>query len=92
MSEHRLSKEEKIALQILRYMEKHPQAKDTIEGISQWWLAHEGDRYRLNEVEHALSRLVAEGLILTSERKGSARCYSASPQKLEAISKILSGS
>ena len=92
MSEHRLSREEKIALQILRYMEEHPQAKDTIEGISQWWLAHEGGRYRLTEVERAMSRLVAEGLIVANKRKGSARCYGANPRKLEAISKILKGS
>lgn len=92
MSERRLSTERKIALQILRYMEEHPQAKDTIEGISQWWLAREGGRYRLSEVERAVSRLVDEDLVVANNRKGSARCYGANPRKLEAIAKILKGS
>jgi hypothetical protein len=91
MSEHRSSNEEKIARQILRYVDEHPQAKDTIEGISQWWLTHEGGRYKVGEVERAVLRLVSADLIVANERKGSARCYGANPRKLEAISKILNG-
>jgi hypothetical protein len=92
MSEGQTSREERIALQILRYMEEHPQAKDTIEGISQWWLAREAGEYRLADVERAVTRLVAKDLIVTNNRKGSARCYGANPRRLEAISKILKSS
>ena len=92
MSEHRLSREEEIALLILRYLEDHPQAKDTIEGISQWWLAREGSRYTRAEVQRAVTRLLDEDLIVTTQPQGSPHCYAANPQKLEEISKILRGS
>jgi hypothetical protein len=89
MSEQPGSAEEKIALRILAYLEEHPQAKDTIEGISQWWLAGEGDKPKIAELERALSDLVSKKLMVSTQGKGLPRCYAVNPEKLEEISKIL---
>jgi hypothetical protein len=89
MSEQPRSAEERIALRILAYLEEHPQAKDTIEGIWQWWLAGEGGKLRIAELERALSDLLAKKLIVSTQGKGLPQCYAVNPAKLEEISKIL---
>ena len=89
MSEQPPLAEDRISLRILAYLKEHPQAKDTIEGISQWWLAGEGAKPRLLELERALESLHSRGLILSSEGQGLPRCYAVNPVKLEEISKIL---
>ena len=43
---------------IVEYLEKHPDSKDTIMGIAQWWVAEKQSR-----VEAVLEKLVEEGLV-----------------------------
>jgi hypothetical protein len=49
-----------LALEIRRYLQTHPCAADSAEGIAAWWIAgaHHGG---LAVVESALERLVGEG-------------------------------
>ena len=49
---------------ILRYLETSPQAKDTVEGIAQWWLWPELTEPLLREAKQAMALLVSGGLIL----------------------------
>lgn len=46
---------------ILRYLEKHPEACDTVEGIQGWWLPEEGVTEGRELVEGVLEELVALG-------------------------------
>jgi hypothetical protein len=89
MSERPLLAEEQIALRILEYLKEHPQAKDTIEGISLWWLELEAGRYRLADIAAALSLLLSRNLIVSTQLKGSPRCYAVNPRKLDEIDRIL---
>jgi hypothetical protein len=89
MSEASRTEEEKIALRILAYLKEHPQAKDTIEGISQWWLGREVSTHRLADLEKAVSRLLSRDLIVSTQLKGSPPCYAVNPRKLAEISRIL---
>jgi len=57
-------KESRLALQILDYLRRHPQAKDSVEGIAQFWVSADPI-----EVRRALDRLVDMKLI---ERRSSA--------------------
>lgn len=50
----------KIYEQILRYIQSNPDAGDTVEGITKWWLQ---DVYPITRVKEALSKLVTEGLV-----------------------------
>lgn len=53
-----------LALQILDYLRRHPQAKDSVEGIAQFWV--QADPI---EVRRALDALVDEKLV---EKRSSA--------------------
>lgn len=83
------SEERELAREILRYLERHPDAKDTLEGIAHWWLRRQQTNRLLGEVERALSFLVSEGLILQTRRKGSPPYYRLNRQKRREISSVL---
>jgi hypothetical protein len=46
---------------IVAYLEKHPAALDTPEGICRWWLRPTGSEEDVATVEQALEELVATG-------------------------------
>lgn len=54
---------EAIASEILRYLERHPDAADTAHGIRIWWLSRMGAGADQCEVDQALAELVAVGKI-----------------------------
>jgi hypothetical protein len=89
MSEQPPSAEDRISLRILAYLKEHPQAKDTMEGISQRWLVGAGTKPRLVELERPLESLYSKKLILSTEGKGLPRCYAVNPVKWQEISKFL---
>ena len=81
-----------IAQAILRYLETYPEAKDTLEGIAQWWLWLERTEQLLGEVEQALSLLVSGGLILETRREGIPAYYRFNPEKRKGMTVLLEGS
>jgi hypothetical protein len=56
-----------IADQILAYLLEHPQAQDTLAGITEWWLLEQRIRRAVSDVDTALQDLVAKDLILTRQ-------------------------
>ena len=80
-----------LARAILRYLEVHPDAKDTVEGIAQWWLLHEWNESLRVHVERAVSWLLSQGLILEIRRPGVPPYYQRHPQQREAITRFLEG-
>lgn len=54
--------------EILAYLNEHPDAQDTVEGIVEWWLLERDIKRQTLEVREALRRLVGEGFIV--ERAG----------------------
>lgn len=56
---------------ILRYLIRHPRAKDTADGVARWWLGPAGASFTVDEVRDALGRLAAEGWV--ASREGSDR-------------------
>jgi hypothetical protein len=67
-----------IAREILGYLDSHPEAKDTLDGIVQWWLPHR--RSDGPAVERAVSLLLSHGAILERRRRGLPPYYQANPQ------------
>lgn len=80
-----------LARAILRYLEAHPEAKDTIEGIAQWWLLREWHEPLCGHVKRAVSWLLSQGLILEIRRPGVPPYYQRHPQQREAITRFLAG-
>jgi hypothetical protein len=81
-----------LACAILRYLETYPEAKDTLEGIAQWWLWLELTEPVLKDVKQAVALLVSRGLILETRREGVPAYYQISCAKGDEISRILTGS
>ena len=53
----------KIANAIQHYLLNHPNAADSLEGISKWWLAGQQPACSPNKVQEALDYLVEIGVV-----------------------------
>ena len=56
-----------IADEILAYLVEHPEAQDTLEGITEWWLLEQRIRYAVAEVDGVIHDLAADDLLLTRQ-------------------------
>jgi Fe2+ or Zn2+ uptake regulation protein len=64
--------------EILAYLEAHPQASDTAEGIFGWWIETGKYQATAERVRRVLERLALEGLIKRTEIAGGPVVYSSS--------------
>ena len=56
-----------IARNVLAYLSEHRDARDTLEGIVEWWLVEQRIIEQTAAVREVLDELVAEGRLLKSE-------------------------
>jgi hypothetical protein len=54
---------------VLAYLEAHPSAGDTLEGITAWWLEQRRIRYGVEIVSGALERLIIAGSVERLRRR-----------------------
>ena len=81
--------EPEIARAILHYLQVHPDAKDTLEGIAQWWLLKEWTERKFQQIEASISHLVSKGLVVERRRPGLPPYYWLNRAKQDEISRIL---
>ncbi|MBI3803976.1 MAG: hypothetical protein HY282_09480 [Nitrospirae bacterium] len=74
-------RDEETVRRILSYLLRHPGARDTVEGMTRWWLLEEEIYERFGEISQGLSSLVQEGLILEERRGGTLPLYRLNPDK-----------
>jgi hypothetical protein len=74
-----------VMQKILSYLLDHPDAKDTIQGILQWWLPHGGMVWRQEEIQEALDVLVARGWLTQRHTPSCQMLYGMNTDKLEEI-------
>ena len=60
---------------VLRYLDEHPRASDTVDGICAWWLPGEGVIEGPELVEGVLEGLVDSGRLHPTQLPGGARVY-----------------
>jgi len=77
------SKEEKLRREILDYLSRHPRAKDSIEGIVEWWLLEQRIVDTKREVEKVLTQLVTEKLVGREVELDGTVYYHVSPRNGE---------
>lgn len=77
-----------IAREILRYLQKQPESKDTLDGIAQWWLPQENTQQRV-EVERAVALLLSQDLVIETRRIGIEPYYQLNDQKHKEITEFL---
>jgi len=70
-----------ISEEILNYLSKHPDANDTLEGITEWWLLNQRISYEMKRVKAAVLRLVEEGWIIEIKGNNSTVRYRLNPKK-----------
>jgi Fe2+ or Zn2+ uptake regulation protein len=61
---------------ILAYLSHHPQAADSADGVTRWWLARNGSGPSRLEVERALTKMVERGLLRSVELPDGTVLYS----------------
>lgn len=54
---------QQVAEDVLRYLKRHPDAADTVEGIARWWLGGRGYENDLTVVQQAMKALVRRALV-----------------------------
>jgi ribosomal protein S25 len=64
-----------IAERIERYLMQRPEAADTVEGISTWWLPSPLGADAVSIVTDALTQLEARGVVARMDRSGGATIY-----------------
>jgi hypothetical protein len=52
-----------LARQILRYLQEHPKAQDTVEGIAVWWVSERAIKRWLPQLRKSIAALVAHGYL-----------------------------
>ena len=74
---------------ILRYLTKHPNAKDTMPGILRWWLPKRDVEWQEEEVQQTLDGLVARGWVTQRRTTPARTLYGLNKAKLDEIERFL---
>lgn len=48
---------------VIAYLDEHPEAMDTLEGIAEWWVMRQSIRNTVTNVAFVVRQLVDEGLL-----------------------------
>jgi Fe2+ or Zn2+ uptake regulation protein len=80
--------QEQVIREILQYLVKHPDAKDTAEGVLKWWLA-DGHRWGRRDVQKALDLLTAKGWLTKRGTVPSKEFYGIKKNRLQEIRSFL---
>lgn len=67
-----------IAQEIIRYLEGHMNAADSVDGIAKWWLSRQRYEETLERVQQALDMLVSKGVLKRSITASGNTVYSRS--------------
>jgi hypothetical protein len=68
-----------VAQAIRRYIEAHPNAADSVDGILHWWLTRQHYTDAVRDVQDALDQLVARGLISCQRLSDGRVVYQRAP-------------
>ncbi len=52
-----------LAKEIMDYLSKNPDAADTLEAVTEWWLLEQKIEYESSKVKEALDELEENGLV-----------------------------
>lgn len=78
---------QKLIQDILAYLIDHPEAKDTAEGVMQWWVVKGDAEYQQEEVEEALDGLVTRGWL--TKRSPLPSLYGLNKERVAEIQRFL---
>jgi len=79
----------RIAHQILAYLLKNPGAKDTMEGIANWWLLQQDIQRNMELVKSTVEDLMAKGFLLARHGSDLKTYYHVNPERMPVISALI---
>jgi hypothetical protein len=79
----------RVAFNILAYLARHPEAKDGLEGIAEWWILEQHVVNQTALVVAALETLVRKGWLVAEKKAGRGRIYGINPDKASEIEKLV---
>lgn len=79
----------KVAYTILNYLNKHPSAKDTLHGITSWWILKDHIDQSVQRVSKALDFLVSQGFIIVKQYINQEKYYRINEEKFKEIRRTL---
>src|SRR5881628_680170 len=65
-----LIRRRELELNILAYLLKHPDAKDTVDGVIRWWLPQTDRKLDIGEVRDTLEFLLSTGWVISTRLWG----------------------
>ena len=74
---------ERISEEIQLYLLQHPNAADTLEGITKWWLTRQRYEEATHVVKKALEDLIAQGLIVQTTNSDDQRIYRKAKEEIQ---------
>ncbi len=77
-----------IGYEILAYLIEHSDARDSLEGIVEWWLLEQQIKFQTARVKEALSELVSKELILEKKGPDSQTHYRINQAKYKEIQRL----
>jgi hypothetical protein len=77
------------AQQTLRYLTRHPHAKDTAQGIATWWLQRQRIEQAVDDVYDALALLLDRRLIIERQGRDRATYYELNREQLDEVDRFL---
>jgi len=69
---------------VLAYLDRHPGASDTLDGIAQWWLPRQRYVTARQRIEGVLARLVADGVLQRRRLPDGTALYALDPTRRAA--------
>jgi hypothetical protein len=92
MRDYTITKEFLMVIRhILQYWLVHPEAKDTLQGILQWWLPGDRAEQGAEAVQAALEALVAQRWVTRRQTLPAPAFYGLNQDKREEIQAFLQG-
>lgn len=71
-----------IADEIVAYLSRQPDAKDTLEGIMGWWVRGDKGSHGMQEIRDALKLLIDTGEVVEiKDKEGKAALYRAKKKR-----------
>ena len=78
---------QRLIWEILMYLIKNPDAKDTVDGIKRWWISKGETHYQAKDVEQALDELVARGWVI--KRVSTRSVFGLNKERIAEIERFL---
>ena len=78
-----------VAWLILGYLSRHPDAKDTAEGVEKWWLSAKGVDVDARAVRISLDYLVKLGWLVSSQRTGTGTVFGLNGERRDKLQEFL---